>query len=72
MQIQVVFRNSWTSLTYVGNIDEALLAFLKLYFPKEVKAKQIENERLAGLDQLEKIGFGPRQKGERREDCIIS
>jgi|SRR5271156_4562386 len=50
-----------------GNIDEKLLAFLKLYFPREVKAKQLENEKALGLDQLEKVGFG---KGEGKE-CII-
>jgi E3 ubiquitin-protein ligase BAH len=52
----------------LGNVDEELLRYLKLYFPKEVKAKQLENERAAGMDQLEKVGMGPRKKGE----CIIS
>jgi E3 ubiquitin-protein ligase BAH len=49
------------------NVDEKLLAFLRLYFPKETKAKQLENEKALGLDQLEKVGFG---KGEGKE-CII-
>ena len=52
------------------NIDESLLQFLKMYFPKEVKAKQLENEKLAGLDQLDKIGMGKRKK-EDKVDCII-
>ena len=51
-----------------GNIDEKLLAFLKLNFPKEVNAKQLENEKAAGLDQLDKVGLGKRQNNE----CIIS
>jgi len=55
----------------LGNIDENLLKFLNLYFPKEVKAKQLENEKAAGLDQLEKIGMAPRQRGEKG-DCVIS
>jgi hypothetical protein len=55
----------------LDNVDEKLLKFLKLYFPKEVKAKQLENEKAAGLDQLEKIGMGPRQRGERG-DCVIT
>jgi len=46
------------------------LNFLKLYFPKEVKAKQIENERLAGLDQLDKIGLGVRTR-DNKLDCVI-
>lgn len=50
-----------------SNLDENLLKFLQLYFPKEVKAKQLENEKALGLDQLEKVGFG---KTEGKE-CII-
>lgn len=33
------------------NLDPALVNFLKRYFPDEVKAKQRENERAAGVDQ---------------------
>ncbi|KAI9670110.1 MAG: hypothetical protein M1829_004838 [Trizodia sp. TS-e1964] len=33
-----------------GNIDHALANFLKKYFPAEVKAKQKDNLRLAGID----------------------
>jgi hypothetical protein len=51
----------------LGNVDGALVQFLKLYFPKEVKAKQKENEKLAGLDQLEALGFGKRPNG----GCVI-
>lgn len=51
----------------VENIDEALLRFLKLYFPKETKTKQLENERAAGLDQLAATGLGPREG-----TCLIS
>ena len=54
-------------LRYLENIDEALLRFLKMYFPKETKVKQLENERAAGLDQLEATGLGPRSG-----NCIIS
>ena len=53
---------------FLGNVDADLVQFLRLYFPKEVKAKQKENERLAGLDQLEALGFGKRSNG----DCVIS
>ena len=38
-----------------------------MYFPKEAKAKQLENERAAGLDQLEATGLGPRPG-----TCVIS
>lgn len=54
-------------LTYLGNLDEKLLTFLNENFPKEVKAKQKENEKAAGLDQLDKVGMGKRRDG----DCII-
>lgn len=70
-QTQVCSFDSTFSNAILGNIDENLLKFLKLYFPKEVKAKQHENERLAGFDQLEKMGMGPRQRGERG-DCVVS
>lgn len=41
-----------TSLTrLLGNLDPALLSFLKRYFPVEVKAKQKENERNAAIDR---------------------
>ncbi|KAI9822916.1 MAG: hypothetical protein M1832_002941 [Thelocarpon impressellum] len=35
---------------YNTNLDPALMRFLKTYFPKEVKAKQKENERAAEID----------------------
>lgn len=62
-----VFPSAYFFGLYLGNLDEELLRFLKLYFPKEVKAKQKENERLAGLDQLDAVGLGKREKG----DCVI-
>lgn len=33
------------------NLDPALAKFLVKYFPDEVKAKQKENERAAGVDR---------------------
>lgn len=33
-----------------ANVDKALTAYLKKYFPKETKAKQRENEIAAGID----------------------
>jgi len=71
-RFRYVLLNSITFLrSFLGNIDENLLKFLKLYFPKEVKAKQNENEKAAGLDLLENTGLGPRQMGERG-NCIIA
>jgi len=49
------------------NIDESLLNFLKMYFPRETKAKQSENERAAGMDQLTAVGLG-----KREGNCVIS
>ena len=58
----------WQKLTtYLGNLDGKLLMFLNENFPKEVKAKQKENERAAGMDQLDKVGMGKRGDS----DCII-
>ncbi|KAL9123213.1 MAG: hypothetical protein Q9187_000230 [Circinaria calcarea] len=37
-----------------GNLDPALMSFLKRYFPTEVKAKQKENERNAAIDKYGK------------------
>ena len=36
---------------FVDELDEKLMTFLKEKFPLEVKAKQKENERAAGVDQ---------------------
>lgn len=38
-------------LIAIGYIDPNLIAFLKKYFPDEVKAKQKLNERMALVDQ---------------------
>jgi hypothetical protein len=35
-----------------GYIDPNLIAFLKMYFPDEVKAKQKLNERMALVDEF--------------------
>jgi hypothetical protein len=51
-----------------GNLDESLLRFLKMYFPKEAKLKQHENERAVAMDQLDAVGFGRREGGS----CVIS
>jgi len=34
-----------------SNLDPSLMRFLETYFPKEVREKQKENERAAGVDQ---------------------
>ena len=49
------------------NIDESLLNFLKMYFPRETKAKQLENEKAAGMDQLTAVGLGKSQG-----NCVIT
>lgn len=64
-QIQVCFQFNPSNCS--ENIDESLLRFLKMYFPRETKAKQLENERAAGMDQLTAAGFG---KGQG--NCVIS
>ena len=38
----------------IGNLDPALMNFLKRFFPREVKVKQKENERDMGIDQYGK------------------
>jgi len=38
----------------IGNLDPALMNFLKKFFPHEVKVKQKENERSLGVDQYGK------------------
>ncbi|RDW42168.1 SPX domain-domain-containing protein [Yarrowia lipolytica] len=38
-----------------SNLDEAHLKYLKLYFPKEAKAKQIENEKEITAEQFQNI-----------------
>lgn len=45
----------------LGNLDPALMNFLKRYFPKEVKAKQKENERALAIDKW----------GEDFDKCIL-
>lgn len=35
----------------LANLDLAQMRFLQLYFPKETKAKQKDNEEAAGVDQ---------------------
>lgn len=37
-------------ITYAANIDLLMMHFLEKYFPREVKAKQKENEIAAGID----------------------
>lgn len=48
-------------IRFLGNLDPALMSFLKRYFPAEVKAKQKENERNAAMDMY----------GEEFERCQI-
>lgn len=38
-------------LTIADNLDLELMEFLKTNFPREVKMKQKENERAAGVDR---------------------
>ncbi|KAG5357446.1 Transcriptional regulator of form adherence 3 [Yarrowia sp. C11] len=38
-----------------SNLDEAHLKYLKLYFPKEAKAKQLENEKEITAEQFQNI-----------------
>lgn len=49
------------------NLDMSLLSFLKVYFPKETKTKQQENEREVAMEQWKAVHndvFGPK-------DCVI-
>jgi E3 ubiquitin-protein ligase BAH len=39
----------------VDNLDQELAAFLKKWFPDEVKAKQRYNEHMAGIDQYGEV-----------------
>lgn len=45
----------------IENLDQKLLTFLNEKFPKEVKLKQKENERAAGVDQY----------GEEYQKCMV-
>ena len=44
------------------------MEFLKLYFPKEVKTKQLEIEKAAGMEQLQLLGLGLWDNGR----CMVS
>jgi E3 ubiquitin-protein ligase BAH len=43
------------TLTLADNLDQELAAFLKKWFPDEVKAKQRYNEHMAGIDQYGEV-----------------
>jgi hypothetical protein len=45
----------------IGNLDTKLMVFLQAKFPGEVKAKQKENQRAAGIDRY----------GEDFDKCAI-
>lgn len=40
-----------------ANLDAALQNYLRLYFPKEVKQKQKENEKESTAEQMQEMGF---------------
>lgn len=51
------------------NLDLSLLNFLKVYFPKETKLKQQENEREVAMEQWKAVHndvFGV------SKDCVIA
>jgi hypothetical protein len=50
------YVSTYSSIAKIANLvtehlDEDLMVFLRAKFPKEVKAKQKENERAAGVDR---------------------
>lgn len=60
-------------LADASNLDTGLLNFLKYYFPKEAKIKQLENEREVTLEQFRSVrkaqGSG---RGQRNGDpCVV-
>ena len=40
-----------------GNLDKDAMAFMKQYFPREVKVKQKENEREVAKEDMEDAGM---------------
>lgn len=48
------------------NIDDGLASFLKKYFPKETRQKQIELETAAGIEQ-----FGIYYKHPSESKCCV-
>ena len=40
-----------------GNVDHALVGFLKLWFPKEVKAKSKANDKESQKEHYQELGI---------------
>jgi hypothetical protein len=57
-----------------GNLDVGLHNFLKLYFPKEAKEKQTENEKEVAMEQWRNVHaevFAAGGAGKSGGECII-
>lgn len=46
-----------------GNLDKAAMEFMRLYFPREVKVKQRENEKEVAREDVEDMGM--------QEGCVV-
>lgn len=62
----VPFTCSMHLLTTEGNVIEELGKFIRKYFPKETREKQIELETAAGVEQ-----FGIYYKHPSQRNCLV-